>query len=657
MEDKNRTTQVFRYDLQILRGFAVLAVLLYHANKDFFKSGYLGVDVFFVISGFVVTPLILRIYEQVDSESKIARKKLLIFFKKRFKRLVPALGITVLVTNLLSTLFLSPDDHKRIAQQGIASLFGVSNLTAHTLVGDYFNPTPNPLLHTWSLSVEGQIYLIIPLFIYLIYKFVTVRKIFIFYLVVTVTSFLVYLEILANESFLLRMLDFDVPQYYSAFARIWQFSLGGIIFFVSDKYNLAIKNNFLHFFLLFMLFLLVFIPISINSFLLPVLVTVLTCSMILYKTIEIRIKYLRHILIWCGDRSYSIYLVHLPLLLIAKHSSVLSFNRNDRYIETIIAIILTFYLGNLLFVSVEKKFNTDSVFILKRKIKNSNLFVFILAPLLTSILLIYSVSNNFWGQNRNILAPVNAIDFDSTCEYGFELNSVCVYNLESEFRETAYSFGLKIKNNNSRLILLIGDSYAGQLKEALFTVASKNNLIFISRVLPNCPFILPNSNAYKLTSKCSEFNEKTMDLVKNFRPKSIVLSQYISRTSNVPHLYSSIKNIRAEVDNLFLVRNIPIFPDLNYMISRPILFDPYEPPKFFEVDKMNVTDETNVNRMVRLAQNIGIQVIDFRPLFCDLEYCNRFYNDEWLYSDVEHLSIFGARLTIPTLTNLFVSLK
>ena len=657
MEDKKRSTQVFRYDLQILRGFAVLAVLLYHSNKDFFKSGYLGVDIFFVISGFVVTPLILRIYNNVDSESKTERKKLLVFFKKRFKRLVPALGATILVTNLLSILFLSPDDHKRIAHQGIASLFGVSNITAHSLAGDYFNPTPNPLLHTWSLSVEGQIYLGVPLFIYLIYKFVTVRKILFIYLIITIASFLVYIEILPNESFLLTMLGIEVPQYYSVFARIWQFTIGGIIFFVYGRYNLAIKSNNLRFFLLFVLFLLIFNPISINSFLLQLLVTVLTSVIILCNASDIRIKYLRDVLIWCGNRSYSIYLVHMPLLLIAKNSSVLSFNRNDKYLETFIAIVFTFSLGSLLFVSVENKFNTNSVFVLKRKINDSNLSFFILVPLVTSILLVHSVSNNFWGMNRNILAPVNAINFDSSCEYGYELNSICIYNLQKEFKETANTFSVKLKINNSRLVLLIGDSYAGQLKEALFTVASENNLIFIPRILPNCPFILSTSNESNVSPMCSEFNAKTMDLVKKFKPKSIVLSQYVNRKSDIPQLFSSIKSIQAEVDELFLVRNIPIFPDIDYMISRPILFGPYEPPKFIKVDEMNVLDENKMNVMVSFAKNIGVKIIDFKPLFCDVEYCHRFYNDKWLYSDVEHLSIFGARLTVPTLTSLVTNLK
>lgn len=141
-----------RKDIQILRGLAVLAVVLFHSYERTFPLGYLGVDVFFVISGFVVTPLILRIFTRTTFRGKISSLKY--FYERRFYRLAPALTVT-LVLSAIAILLLGPIvDHQKFARQGIATLLLLGNFGAYRYSGDYFSPNPNPLIHTWSLSVE-----------------------------------------------------------------------------------------------------------------------------------------------------------------------------------------------------------------------------------------------------------------------------------------------------------------------------------------------------------------------------------------------------------------------------------------------------------------------------------------------------------------------
>ena len=160
----------YRRDIQVLRGLAVLAVVLFHADESYFPLGYLGVDFFFVISGFVVTPLILRIFDnQVNVVGGGGRlSKLRYFYKRRFYRLAPALGVSLTISAILIFLFGSVYDHQRFAKQGIATLLLLGNFGAYKYSGDYFSPTPNPLVHTWSLSVEEQIYILLPLILMLI---------------------------------------------------------------------------------------------------------------------------------------------------------------------------------------------------------------------------------------------------------------------------------------------------------------------------------------------------------------------------------------------------------------------------------------------------------------------------------------------------------
>ena len=158
----------YRVDIQSLRGLAVIAVVLFHSSESYFPLGYLGVDVFFVISGFVVTPLIVRVFLSQGTEIHQPLSKLKEFFIGRFYRLAPAMAVTIVVSSVLIFLFAPVSEHSKFAKQGIASLFLLGNFGAFKYSGDYFSPNPNALVHLWSLSVEEQIYLLIPVILFII---------------------------------------------------------------------------------------------------------------------------------------------------------------------------------------------------------------------------------------------------------------------------------------------------------------------------------------------------------------------------------------------------------------------------------------------------------------------------------------------------------
>ena len=143
-----------RLDVQALRGIAVLAVVAFHAGLPL-RGGFLGVDVFFVVSGFVITGLILR--ESANGGFSYPR-----FLGRRFLRLAPALALVVVVTALLGLLLLAPIELPRVlGLTGLAAQVSGANLALPAITGDYFgtDADANPLLHTWSLGVEEQFYL------------------------------------------------------------------------------------------------------------------------------------------------------------------------------------------------------------------------------------------------------------------------------------------------------------------------------------------------------------------------------------------------------------------------------------------------------------------------------------------------------------------
>lgn len=150
-----------RRDIQFLRGIAVLLVVIYHANLDILSHGYLGVDVFFVISGFLITKIILQ---GLDS-GKFSFSQ---FYIRRSKRLLPALYCTLFFSFILSAIILTPTDFLSFIKQFISAVTFSSNIVIPEQIG-YFQPgsETKPLLHIWSLSLEEQYYFILPFFLFI----------------------------------------------------------------------------------------------------------------------------------------------------------------------------------------------------------------------------------------------------------------------------------------------------------------------------------------------------------------------------------------------------------------------------------------------------------------------------------------------------------
>ena len=147
-----------RLDVQGLRAVAVLSVVAYHAGLPV-PGGFVGVDVFFVISGFVITAMLRREWETTGCISFAA------FYKRRFKRLAPALAVAVAVTAVTAGLVMSPlGPQQRVSETGLGAMALIANWVIASTTGGYFDApaATNPLLHTWSLSVEEQFYLVFP---------------------------------------------------------------------------------------------------------------------------------------------------------------------------------------------------------------------------------------------------------------------------------------------------------------------------------------------------------------------------------------------------------------------------------------------------------------------------------------------------------------
>ena len=236
------TKKVFRRDIQGLRGLAVIAVVLYHFDLGL-AGGFLGVDIFFVISGFVIAQLLVT-EVQISRTVNLAR-----FFKRRFLRLAPALAVTALITSVSAYFFLAASPRQEdILWTAIGSMFGVSNAVIERLSGGYFGSAPemNALVHTWSLSVEWQFYLALPFAVLLAGALANRRPwqtsqiIFVFILLASLFSFI--------STFLPKWFIGNGPigalfGFYSPFSRAWEFGAGILVFLISSRISLSANKT------------------------------------------------------------------------------------------------------------------------------------------------------------------------------------------------------------------------------------------------------------------------------------------------------------------------------------------------------------------------------------------------------------------------------
>ena len=210
------TKSYFRPDIEGLRAIAIGAVLLFHAGVPWAEGGFIGVDVFFVISGFLITGLLVR---EWDGAGRI---DLLVFYARRFRRLLPAALLAITVTVAASWFVLSELRFPGVALDGAAAALYVSNIRFATEAIDYLGAetAPSPLLHFWSLGVEEQFYLFWPLIVLVSLRLLARRRLWLVVGAVTVVSLalaLVWTDIAAPWAF------FSLP------TRAWQLGMGALI--------------------------------------------------------------------------------------------------------------------------------------------------------------------------------------------------------------------------------------------------------------------------------------------------------------------------------------------------------------------------------------------------------------------------------------------
>lgn len=217
----------YRRHIDGLRAIAVLAVVAFHAGVPWLPGGYVGVDVFFVISGFLITGLLLREFENRGDISLVG------FYERRVRRLAPALLLVLAVTLVLGAVYLVPigGEQQGLAKSAIATLLLGSNVWFAHAIGGYFDApaAAHPLLHTWSLSVEEQFYLVWPTLLLLAGRWALRRS------REPARAAAAVLAVVGAASLALSIFSttpYPEFAFYGSPTRAWEFAIGGLAFFV-----------------------------------------------------------------------------------------------------------------------------------------------------------------------------------------------------------------------------------------------------------------------------------------------------------------------------------------------------------------------------------------------------------------------------------------
>lgn len=614
------------HHIQILRAISVIAIVGFHSSINPIFPGYLGVDIFFVISGFVITPKLLPILNADSFRERV--KESYEFLGRRFYRLAPALGIFLLVSSLFLFLLLNIDDHARTWKQAIASLLILGNFGAYRFSGDYFSPTPNAYIHTWSLAVEEQIYVALPIALMMIW-FRRKSSYLTLLIILFLSSAVLFTSKSLNES-INEFLGFNYASklgidFYSPFHRFWEFALGSLIYLVSSKSSRQ-KHYRLSWPLPFAISILILVPfISLESRFLTWIVCIVAGVYLACGNTQTE-NWLSKSLVLIGNKSYSIYLVHMPISVI-----VLS-NTEIRELNPIITVILIF---SLTWLFSRQLYKSESRFrvvgeLPKRKNIATGIFKFTIVPLLFFSFMHLSLNARYFGLDRNPSAQVAAWSLDPNCDRN---NSpVPCIGLPTLPRKT----------------LLIGDSTSGAISEVVTKSSLENSLQTLIWSRGGCQFTTDYKSDFG--DVCAKHNLEVINFIKKTRPEVTLVSNLVTNPAKVSGISQAILLIKPYT-KIIIVGQVPVFPDAGkYQKRNSILTPIYEAPKVFKLSSMQKPFlSSNLSLLIK-SRELGVPYINIWDTFCNEDFCNR-YKNGWLYFDNSHLNTTGADLLRSQISN------
>jgi len=492
-----------RKEITALRSLAVIAVLLYHAKIPYFSSAYLGVDVFFVISGYLITGKILN-------EINRGTFTITSFYLNRMRRLLPAYFSLAIVVTLFVYLYFFPDDIKNFSQSLSYSVLYISNFFFWA-DANYFSTAIEfkPLAHTWSLSIEEQFYLLLPVSILLINK-INVKYLKNIILLGIVLSFFTTVPSFIESHTKFYLLPF----------RVWEMLIGSFLIFINKQKKSSERVTFVGLLLILLSFGYSTSNLNHPGYLtLPVILG--TSLIILYggQTKYLDKLFSLRVITDIGLASYSIYLWHYPLFVFNAYFREFYkfeiYNQIHNFLIEILLIFLSLFIGYLSWRFIENYFRYEY--------KNNKILISVII-LFSAIVVFTGLDDTLYKNSKlkysnfsQIIEPTKTKDkFEKDCLIMEEVKTIDVNKCVGDIQSS--------KKN----ILFVGDSLAHNLHNGFISYENSISTSLISAT--GCPpYLVVGKNNYLSSEKCSSVTNDLDRVIKdNEFDQIFIIANYVN---------------------------------------------------------------------------------------------------------------------------------
>lgn len=649
---KENNNLQFRQDINGLRAWAVVAVVLFHFDLMGLNGGFAGVDIFFVISGYLMTQI--TVSGLSENTFSIAR-----FYAARGRRILPGLLTLLATLTILGWYWLPTVDYTNLGNEVASATGFVSNIFFWQSSG-YFDSASSEkwLLHTWSLSVEAQFYVIYPLFLVLVWAMIP-----------RLYAITVVVALIAIISFGLNIFLVDrAPSatFYLLPTRAWELALGGLAYLLPNWFKIS-KNGqrgleVIGWVLVFSSLLLVDETLQWPGYLalMPVIGTVA----IIIAHNERSTVTCTPIAQWLGNHSYAIYLWHWPVVVFLNFIDMadsLSANLNGLIFSITIAAITTKYI-ELPARRFLAKFKGPREFLLVGGLSASVVCVYILIPATVLQSRLPEAVDIAMNESTNT-APLD-----------------CFVNSKG-----IGEFGCEMPKGSDTDALLIGDSHSHALRSAVVNAAGSygGNIGIRYWGASGCPTIrgaLFADWTKRAPEICDNFNEHILATLnsEHFGIPAILISRanlalkgYNESNDPKPFVrFADVdqKDIEMEFSNRLVETACEIAKHRKVYLVRPIPEMGFNVPKrlsrqiLLENDssdvKIPISEYLERSRSVIAAQDLAVStcnvaVLDPAKYLCDSEFCYGSIDGRPIYHDDDHLSEYGNKLLIPLFQSVF----
>ena len=590
--------------IQGLRALAAILVTFFHARLV--PGGFIGVDIFYVISGYLITGLILREIE------KTGRLDLKSFYQRRIKRLLPTSVFVLFITAILGWLLLPAINRDSLGRDLFAAAAYISNYLFAWWQNDYqnLNATPSPFIHYWSLAVEEQFYFIWPIFILVLAKYG--KKIVL--LGISITTFVsLFFSIYLTQAA-------PIWAFYSLPTRAWELGFGALLHFIPQQ-----RRKFR------VLPLVAFIGIAFSSInfdentafpgknaLLPVLATAILIATISYWPPIFSHLSNSRVSQWLGGISYPLYLWHWPALVLPSTA----LGRPLRLHERGLCILLTIILAHFTSKYIEEPIRHKKLSI---KVVYTGAVFTTVASLLAGIAIASSASSmiSTRGDKSYTFDLVKVMEKPAVYGDGCHVN----------YGETKSGYCTYGDTKSSQTIVLYGDSHAAQWFPVLEKLALQHGLKLVSLTKSACPAVevlRPDQGAFKMVH-CAKWRQNSIARIQKIHPVAVITSsfQYFTPPSGYP-----------DRNKWWKAGQVKLLRELNGSSSRIIyISDTPHPlrdiPSCLASRNSHSCDSTQKTPVKVLP---GFQLIDPTPWLCTT-YCPAIVNGIVAYRDASHISV------------------